>query len=29
VHVDTDVNRHCRVSFPELGTLTRSVPLPG
>jgi hypothetical protein len=29
VHVDSDVDRHCRVSFPELGSLTRSVLLPG
>jgi hypothetical protein len=28
VHVDTDIDRHRRASFPELA-YTRSVPLPG
>jgi hypothetical protein len=29
VHIDTDVDRHCRVSFPSPEHPTRSVPLPG
>jgi hypothetical protein len=29
MHVDADVDRHSRVSFPELEPFTRSVPLPG
>ena len=29
VHVDADVDRHCRVSSPELESFTRSVLLPG
>jgi hypothetical protein len=29
VHVDTDVNRHCRVSSPELGTSHPERPATG
>jgi hypothetical protein len=29
VNVDTDLDRHCRVSFPSSELLTRSVSLPG
>jgi hypothetical protein len=29
VHIDADVNRHCRVSFPELGTSHPERPATG